>query len=142
MVAGPGARDGLRKCFDAIGDYTLDELILWLTERQEEEFERHGLRFDGLWGRRLQPIDVQNLLCEVSKYTRVTHPEIEGQSGRTRIKQRFKPAGALPRPFFPPRWKLNQRADDWFVDRAVTGPRPSETQRHLPLSNSDSASRS
>ena len=142
VVAGPGARDGLRKCFDAIGDYTLDELILWLTERQEEEFERYGLRFDGLWGRRLQPIDVQNLLCEVSKYTRVTHPEIEGLFGRTRIKQRFKPAGALPRPFFPPRWELNQRIDDWFVDGAVMCPRPSETQRHLPLSSSDSASRS
>ena len=75
MIAGPGARDGLRKCFDAIGDYTLDELILWLTERQEEEFERYGRRFDGLWGRRLQLIDVQNLPCDVSKYTRVTHPE-------------------------------------------------------------------
>ena len=98
VVAGPGARDGLWKCFDSIGDYTLADAILWLTDRQEEEFERYGHRFDRLWGRPLQPIDVQNLLCEVSKYTRVTHPEIEGRSGRTRIKQRFEPVGALPRP--------------------------------------------
>ena len=114
VVAGPGARDGLWKCFDSIGDYTLAEAILWLTERQEEEFERYGLRFDGLWGRPLQPIDVQNLLCEVSKYTRVTYPGIEGRSGRTRIKQRFKAAGVPPRPFFPPKWGLNRRIDEWF----------------------------
>ena len=142
VVAGPGARDGLWKCFDSIGDCTLDEAILWVTERQEEEFERYGLRFDGLWGRRLQPIDVQNLLCEVSKYTRVTHPEIEGRSGRTRIKQRFKPAGPLLRPLFPPRWGLNQRIDDWFGDRRATGSRQPASQRHLPLSSSDSAPRS
>ena len=100
VVAGPGARDGLWKCFDSIGDYTLADAILWVTERQEEEFE--------------QPIDVQNLLCEVSKYTRVTHPAIEGRSGRTRIKQRFKAAGVPPRRFFPPRWGLNRRIDGWF----------------------------
>ena len=109
VVAGPGARDGLWKCFDSIGDYASADVILWLTDRQEEEFERYGLRFDPLWGRPLQPIDVQNLLCEVSKYTRVTHPENAGPSGRTRIKQRFTPAGPLPRPFFPPKWGLNKR---------------------------------
>ena len=115
VVAGPGARDGLRKCFDWLGDYTLAEHIVWMTERQEEEFERYGLRFDGLWGRSLQPIDVQNLLCEVSKYTRVTHPEVQGRSGRTRIKQRFKAAGDLRRPFLPPKWGLNRRIEEWFA---------------------------
>ena len=115
VVPGPGARDGLRKCFDHLGDYTLAEHIVWMTERQEEEFERYGLRFDGLWGRPLQPIDVQNLLCEVSKYTRVTHPEVQGPSGRTRVKQRFKAAGIPPRPFLPPKWGLNRRIDEWFT---------------------------
>ena len=116
VVAGPGARDGLRKCLDSVGDYSLADAILWLTERQEAEFERYGLRFDDLWGRPLQPIDMQNLLCEVSKYTRVTHPAVAGRSGRTRIKQRFnfKAAGVPPRPFFPPKWGLNRRIDAWF----------------------------
>ena len=40
VVAGPGARDGLRKCLDSVGDYSLDDAVRWLTERQEEEFER------------------------------------------------------------------------------------------------------
>ena len=142
VAAGPGARDGLWKCFDSIGDYTLAEAILWLTDRQEEEFKRYGLRFDGLWGRPLQPIDVQNLLCEVSKYTRVSHPEIEGRSGRTRIKQRFKPVGPLLKPFFPPKWGLSRRIDDWFIDLGATRPSLPVAQQHLPLSRSDSASRS
>ena len=145
VVAGPGARDGLWKCFDSIGDYTLAEAILWLTDRQEAEFDRYGLRFDGLWGRPLQPIDVQNLLCEVSKYTRVSHPEIEGRSGRTRIKQRFKPAGPLPRPVFPPKWRLNERIDGWFADLGATRATRSSSpvaQQQLPLPSSDSASRS
>ena len=51
-----------------------------VTERQEDEFERLGLRFRDLWGRRLQLIDCQNLFCEVSKYARVKHPEIMGLS--------------------------------------------------------------
>ena len=142
VVAGPGARDGLWKCFDSIGDYASADVILWLTDRQEEEFERYGLRFDPLWGRPLQPIDVQNLLCEVSKYTRVTHPENAGRSGRTRIKQRFTPAGPLPRPFFPPKWGLNKRIDDWFADPRATRPGSPATQQHLPLSRSDSVPRS
>ena len=115
VVAGPGAVDGLSKCFESLGEYSAADAILWLTDRQEEEFERYGLSFGCLWGRPLQPIDVQNVLCEVSKYTRITHPEVKGRSGRTRIKQRFTSAGALPRPFFPPKWGLNRRVDEWFA---------------------------
>ena len=120
VVAGPGALDGLAKCFESLGEFTPADAIVWLADRQDEEFERYGLSFGGLWGRRLQPIDVQNLLCEVSKYTRVTHPAIKGQSGRVRIKQRFAAAGGLPRPFFPPKWGVNQRIDEWFRDRGAT----------------------
>ena len=116
VVAGPGALDGLAKCFESLGEFTPAETIDWLTDRQDEEFERYGLTFSGLWGRPLQPIDVQNLLCEVSKYTRATHPEVRGRSGRTRIKQRFLPAGSLPKPFFPPKWGLNRRIDKYLGD--------------------------
>ena len=57
--------------------------------------------WEPLFGRRLQPIDTQNLLCETSKYTRASNPEVPGAAGRTRIKQRFKAAGELPKPVFP-----------------------------------------
>lgn len=114
VVAGPGALDGLAKCFESLGDYTPEETIMWLTDVQEQEFARYGLSFPGLWGRRLQPIDVQNLFCEVSKYTRVSHPDVRGASGRTRIKQKFSPAGSVPPPVFPPKWKLEANIAAWL----------------------------
>ncbi len=121
VVAGPGALDGLSKCFESLGDYGPVDTIRWLSDIQSEEFTRYGLDFDGLWGRPLQPIDIQNLFCEVSKYTRVTHPEIKGRTGRKRIKQRFKMTGALPQPFFPPKWGLNQKIERWLKIRGHAG---------------------
>ena len=78
VVPGPGALDGLSKCFESLGDFSPAETIAWMTERQDQEFERAEIPFDGLFGRSLQPIDVQNLLCEVSKYTRASHPRAQG----------------------------------------------------------------
>ena len=119
VVPGPGALDGLSKCFLTLGDYSPTEAIMWLTERQRAEFSRFDLEFEGLWGRDLQPIDVQNVLCEVSKYTRVSHPHILGRSGRRRIKQRFEATGPLPEPFFPPIWGLNARVQKWLRENSV-----------------------
>ena len=111
VVAGPGTLDGLSKCFESLGDYSPEDTIRWLFDRQGQEFERHGVEFDGLWGRPMQLIDIQNVLCEVSKYTRATNPEIEGRAGRTRIKQRYVQGDVLPTPFFPPRWGLTVYVD-------------------------------
>jgi hypothetical protein len=107
VVAGPGARDGLSKTFPKASPDDAERLIAMMMEQQEVEFARLGLNFRSLWGRRLQLIDCQNLFCEVSKYTRVSHPEIGGTSGRTRIKQMFKPHGPPPQPWYPPKWGLN-----------------------------------
>ena len=114
VVAGPGALDGLSKCFESLGDYSPEDTIVWLSDMQMEEFSRYNLDFDGLWGRPLQPIDVQNLLCEVSKYTRATHPDVKGRSGRKRIKQKFRMTGPLPKPHFPPKWGLKQKVAAWL----------------------------
>lgn len=109
VVAGPGARDGLEKIFVDSGNYAPSDLIRLMMDRQEKEFERLGLTFRSLWGRRLQLIDCQNLFCEISKYTRVSHPEIVGLSGRTRIKQMFRPEGRPVTPWYPPKWALNDQ---------------------------------
>lgn len=106
VVAGPGALDGLSKVFPGMDRGQAAEVIRALTEDQERWFEHFGLEFSGLFGRRLHLIDVQNLFCEISKYARVAHPEVAGMAGRTRIKQIFRPLGALPEPFFPPKWGL------------------------------------
>ncbi len=109
VVAGPGAKDGIRKCFgpEALG--IEGDVIRYMVESQDEHFERLGLGFPGLFGRPLHLIDAQNLFCEVDKYARVRHPEIAGISGRSRIKQRYKPGGPLPPPVFPHRWCLDTR---------------------------------
>ena len=107
VVAGPGARDGISKCFGDFEDHTPEYVIHWTTERQEAEFERLGLHFESLFGRRLQPIDCQNLYCEISKYARVAHPDVPGIANRHKIKRSYSrdPRPLLPLTF-PPRWKL------------------------------------
>jgi hypothetical protein len=78
-----------------------------MSDTQEKHFDRLGLRFSGLNGRRLQLIDCQNLCCEVDKYARAAHPDISGYSGRTRIKQRFAPLDNALTAWFPPKWGIN-----------------------------------
>ena len=109
VVPGPGARDGLCKCFADPGGLNEPELIRLMADLQEQEFERLGLDFQSLWGRRLQLIDCQNLFCEVDKYARVAHPQIAGRTGRTRIKQKFEPTLTPIELFYPPKWKLNEK---------------------------------
>ena len=106
VIPGPGARDGLRKCFFSFGGLNEAETIRFMADSQEQEFERLGLRFRSLWGRPLQLIDCQNLFCETDKYARVAHPDIKGISGRVRIKQQFMPKDTSPQPIYPPKWRL------------------------------------
>ncbi len=42
---GPGALNGLAKCFSSLGDYSPADAIRWVTERQDSEFEARGLAF-------------------------------------------------------------------------------------------------
>jgi hypothetical protein len=114
VCAGPGAKDGIRKCFLDTAGYSESDLIKMMADRQEAEFARLGLQFQSLWGRPLQFIDCQNLFCEVDKYARLAHPEIAGLSGRTRIKQKFRSTGTIPHPFYPPKWEINDRMPKEF----------------------------
>lgn len=106
VVAGPGARDGICKCFVDTGGLADDEVIRAVAENAAPEFERRGLAFQTLWGRPLQLIDCQNLFCEVGKYARVAHPEFSGRSGRKRIKQRFLPSSSVLPQWYPPKWGI------------------------------------
>jgi hypothetical protein len=121
VMPGPGARDGLRKCFTDFGDYSEADVIKWVAERQGAEFAARGLAFQTLWGRPLQLIDCQNIFCEIDKYSRVAHPEVLGRSGRTRIKQRFKPTEP-PLPIrLPPKWKTALDAEPSGRTRSAQG---------------------
>ena len=107
VVPGPGARDGIHKCFSDLGGLSESEIIRLVTDCQEYEFERLGLEFRSLWGRPLQLIDCQNLFCEVSKYARVVHPGVKGVNDRSRIKQIYRASGKPLEFWFPPKWGIN-----------------------------------
>ncbi|MCQ3811785.1 MAG: hypothetical protein KTV68_14655 [Acidimicrobiia bacterium] len=108
VVPGPGAIRGIRKCFLATKDLSHEDLIRWMHDHQHEEFETRQLPWDGLWGRDLQLIDIQNLFCEVDKYTRVAMPELSEFAPGTRIKQRYRPDPSPLTAWFPPKWGINE----------------------------------
>lgn len=106
VVAGPGCVDGLSKMFADRAGLAPADLVAWIRDVSRDEFDRLGLSFRDLWGRWPTLIDWQNVFCEVSKYTRASHPHVAGVAGRTRIKQLFR---QTPRPVdyrFPPKWGL------------------------------------
>jgi len=105
--AGPGSLRGIKKAFEDLGGYTPQQIINWMVDHQEENFDRLGLTFHGLYGRPLHAIDCQGLFCELDKYCREAAPELA--SARKRIKARFAPASAPVRLFFPPKWNINSK---------------------------------
>jgi hypothetical protein len=107
IVPGPGAKDGIRKCFPDLEMGRAADVVRMVTETQEGYFATIDGSFANLWGRPLQLIDCQNLFCEVDKYSRYAHPDIMGLSGRSRIKQIFRPCPDPLTLFYPPKWGIN-----------------------------------
>lgn len=110
VVAGPGAQNGIKKCFGDLKGFKYEDIIEYVSENQEKEFEKRGLKFRSLFGRRLQLIDCQNLFCETDKYARVAHPDICGLNDRKRIKQQYVNRNLDKIDYFyPPKWGINDR---------------------------------
>lgn len=122
VIAGPGALDGISKCFSSTGGYSPEEVIHKVCDEQEYHFARLNLEFSGLFGRRMQPIDCQNVFCEISKYARVAHPEASGVLGRTRIKQIYSSRMTIQRlPLLPPKWGVRLPSNVPQSTRQPTG---------------------
>lgn len=109
VIAGPGAKAGIRKCFSNSEEYSQEYIIKYMCEHQKEEFKRLGLEFKNLWGRELQLIDCQNIFCETDKYSRVKYPDITDCNGRKRIKQKYKMKEEKIEYFYPPKWGINDK---------------------------------
>jgi hypothetical protein len=107
VVPGPGARDGILKCFSTLGDLSESDIVRLMVDNQSVEFARLGLPFRSLFGRPLQLVDCQNVFCEIDKYARVAHPDYCGKTGRKRIKQKFVPSSKPINYWYPPKWGLN-----------------------------------
>jgi 5-hmdU DNA kinase, helical domain len=104
-MPGPGALRGIAKVFSDNAERRPQDLIMRMVDRQEEEFARLGLDFEGLFGRRLHAIDCQGLFCETDKYARQAFPELK--SNRVRIKQEYSPDSRPLKLMFPPKWGLD-----------------------------------
>jgi hypothetical protein len=114
-IAGPGAERGIDKCFIDTKGKSYADIIYWMTENQENQFQRLGLNFKSLWGRPLQAIDCQNLFCETDKYCRAAFPDLK--SNRKKIKAKFT---ATPQPidyFYPPKWCINDQVQETLAQR-------------------------
>ena len=97
VVAGPGARSGLRKCFADFGDYEDADLIRYIAERQDHEFgDARNPDFEDLWGGRCSSSTARTSSARSISTARVVHPDVRGVGGRTRIKQTI-PAGRRSR---------------------------------------------
>ena len=129
VVAGPGALRGIEKCFADIRGLDPADVIRAMANSAEVYLADSPVEFRDLWGRPLQLIDCQNLFCEVDKYARVAHPEID--IGRPhRIKQTFRPDERPLRLGYPPKWGL-----PWSADAPVefgADPESREVLSHFP----------
>lgn len=102
-VAGPGSKRGIDKCFIDKGDSSYEDIIKYMFNNQEKEFNRLGLKFEKINGRKLQLIDCQNIFCELDKYCRIKIPNLK--SNRTKIKKRYKAKREKIEYMYPPKWK-------------------------------------
>ena len=114
-IAGPGAERGINKCFIDTEGKSYADVIYWMTENQENEFQRLGLNFQSLWGRPLQAIDCQNLFCETDKYCRAAFPDLK--SNRKKIKAKFTATPQLIYYFYPPKCCINDKVQETLAQR-------------------------
>lgn len=142
VVPGPGALRGMRKCYSDFGDYSPTDVIRFTQERMESETSRIGVDKPDLWGRPPQLIDLQNVFCEVDKYTRVARPDLSRDVPGSRIKQRYRIDERPLTSWFPPKWGVNERAAQWLADQRTDKRRgsapvrasvPPVRQERLPL---------
>lgn len=89
---GPGAQKGLKRLVTEFNGFDRIDVMRWLRQNQEQEFERLGLDFPYLTtggGDRLELslADIQNCLCEFYKYDKILN-----SNGRAR--RRFRDSEA------------------------------------------------
>lgn len=105
VKAGIGAKRGIMKCFQSIGD-DFENAIRYTHEHLDDFQKEFGLNgFKPLPGRNPHLIDIQNCFCETDKYLRAKMPEL--LIGNVRIKQRYKETMQPIVYAFPPKWNIN-----------------------------------
>jgi hypothetical protein len=98
---------GIRRCFIDPGEYSDQDIIMMMHDRQEQEFKRLEIEFQSLWGRPLYLSDIENIFSEVEHYIRAGHPTKKYLSE----SDKFDPAKALFHTefLFPSKWKMQKK---------------------------------
>ena len=113
ILPGPGSIDGIAKCFGRSFDKEDCSIIIQLMRVSASELSRvatgkepPSLRSFGV-DRPMDLIDYQSAFCEVDKYSRIAHPELNhlSKQKRNKIKASYSPRRLLPRPVFPNWWQ-------------------------------------
>jgi len=78
---GPGCKRGLKLIFPELDGEDLYKGMVWLRDWQEEAWKEYDIKFYAWEGKRISLSNIENCLCEFSKY----HASRNGY-GRSRIK--------------------------------------------------------
>lgn len=103
-VVGPGSLRGIKKCFVNIDNMRYEDVIKYMYEHQDEEFERLNLDFKRIGNRPLQLIDCQNIFCELDKYCREALPNLK--SNRKKIKKKYVQKKDKIEYIYPKKWSI------------------------------------
>ena len=129
VAAGPGAREGLRKCFADPGNRSDEDLIRIMMDTQDEEFARLGLEFRDLFGRRLQLHRLPEYLLRGVQVRACAFPDAD-TTGRSSADQAEVPADGHHRASVLPAEVGHQRCRQ--RDFPDTGRRPAVRLAALP----------
>jgi alpha-glutamyl/putrescinyl thymine pyrophosphorylase clade 1 len=109
---GPGCVAGINLCFglklkpsNASDMKRAGDVVRLCCDQQEQHFQNLGLQPVALLGRRrLKLIDIQNLYCEISKFSKLAFPKLHSQGATVRS---YDPTSApsLPPLTLPAKWR-------------------------------------
>lgn len=118
LVAGPGARDGIRKRFRDTAGLAEAEIIRVMAEGADAEFDRLDLRFQRLWGR-LRSSSTARTSSVRSASTPGSCTRMSQGCRIARASSRSTHHGAPQSRRYPPKWGL--KTDSSPLD-AKSGP--------------------
>lgn len=90
-IAGPGCRAGIDLLFLDKDGMTHEECIFWLRDNQDDVYRQYGYERDAFWSaeephdRCMNVMQLENMFCELSKYTRCVEAVMRGEKPRGKV---------------------------------------------------------
>lgn len=90
-IAGPGCRAGIDLLFLDKDGMTHEECIFWLRDNQDDVYRQYGYDRNDFWSaeephdRCMNVMQLENMFCELSKYTRCVEAVMRGEKPRGKV---------------------------------------------------------